>query len=49
MFFFGNLRIRFFRLVGSIVINMERIDTRKRYTINISLFKVLWKLFNWMD
>ena len=33
--FFGNSRIRFFfKLVGSIVNNMERINTRKRNTIN---------------
>ena len=38
---FGNLRIRFFKLAGSIVKNMERINTRKRNTINSSAFKVL--------
>ena len=33
--YFRNLRIRFFKLVGSFVSNMERINARKRNTINI--------------
>ena len=32
--------VDFSKLVGSIVNNMERISTRKRNTINSSLFKV---------
>ena len=33
--FFANSRIHFLKLVGLIVNNMERINTRKRNTINI--------------
>ena len=34
----------FFELVGSVVNNMEKINTRKRNTINRSVFKVLGQL-----
>ena len=33
--FFENSRIRFFKLVNSIVNNIERISTKNRNTINI--------------
>ena len=38
---FGNSVMRFFKLVGSIVNSMERINKRKRSTNNSSIFKVL--------
>ena len=33
--FFENSRIRFFKLVNSIVNNIERISTKNRNTVNI--------------
>ena len=39
--FFRKFEIRFFKLVGSVVNNLERINTRKRNTNNSSVFKVL--------
>ena len=42
LMFFRKFEIRFFKLVGSVVNNLERINTRKRNTNNSSVFKVLW-------
>ena len=39
----------FFKLVGLIVNNMERIDTRKRNAINSSVFKVFWSLSYYLN
>ena len=36
--FFRNSRIRFFKLVGSLLSNMERINVRKRDTTNVVQF-----------
>ena len=41
MFFWKFKKNIFFILVGSIVNNMERINTKKRNAINSSVFKVL--------
>ena len=41
LMFFRKFEIRFFKLVGSVVNNLERINTRKRNTNNSSVFKVL--------
>ena len=38
---FGNSRISIFKLVGSIVNNVERINTKKGHNHHSSVFKVL--------
>ena len=44
LIFFRNLRITFFKLVGSILNNMEKINTKKEHNQHGLVLKVLIKV-----